>query len=106
MSPLYNYKIFSDPNLKKSIEKNLPEKLRKIFDKKIKYFSENPFYPSLNTKKYNVSKKTLKRLGVDGVWEFYINRHEYRCIFYTIDSEQKIIIINVGNHEQIKRKYS
>lgn len=106
MSPINNYEIFIHPNLKKSIEKNLPEKLRKIFDRKIEYFSENPFYPSLNTEKYNVSKKTLKRLGVDGVWEFYINRREYRCIFYTIDSEQKIIIVYVGKHKQIKRKYS
>lgn len=103
---LSEYEIFTSDDLKKSIDKNLPHELRKIFDKKMGYFARNPHYPSLNTKKYNVSNKTLKILGVDEVREFYINRREYRCIFYVIHSEKKIIIAEVGNHEQIKRKYS
>lgn len=103
---LNEYAIFTNSGLKKSIEKNLPSELRKIFDKKMGYFAKNPHHPSLNTKKCNVSDKTLEILGVDEVWEFYINRREYRCIFYTIFSEKKIIIVEVGNHEQIKRKYS
>lgn len=103
---LSEYEIFTNNGLKESIDKNLPCELRKIFDKKMGYFAKNRFYPSLNTKKCDVSSKTLKFLGVDGVWEFYINRREYRCIFYTIDSEKKIIIVEVLNHEQIKRKYS
>ena len=59
---LCNYGVFIDPNLKKYIDKNLPEELKKIFDEKIKYFANNPLHPSLNTKKYNASPKALKRL--------------------------------------------
>ena len=103
---LNEYKIFIDQDLKKSIDKNLPEILRKVFDRKMGYFSKNPFHPSLNTKKYNTCEATLKRLIVDEVWEFYINRKGYRCIFYVIHSEKRIIIADVGNHDQIKRKYS
>lgn len=103
---LSEYTIFTNNGLKESIEKNLPYELRKIFDKKMSYFANNPHHPSLNTKKCNVGDKTLKFLGVDEVWEFYINRRDYRCIFYTIHSEKKIIIAEVGNHKQIKRKYS
>ncbi len=99
---LSEYKIF----INNSLKENLPYELRKIFDRKMDYFAKNPFHPSLNTRKYSVSGKTLKFLGVDEVWEFYINRREYRCIFYTIHSEKKIIIAEVGNHEYIKRKYS
>jgi len=103
---LNEYVIFVDKDLKGCVEKNLPSELRKIFDEKMKYFAKNPYHPSLNTKKLNnVSSKTLKRLGIDEVWEFYINRREYRCIFYTIHCEKRIIIAEVGNLEQIKRKY-
>ena len=98
-----NYEIF----IPKNIRKSLPGvKLQKVFLKKMEYFSKNPFHPSLNTGKYGVSEKTLKRLGVDEVWEFYINRRDYRCIFYVIHRERKLEIAYIGSHNQIKRKYS
>jgi mRNA-degrading endonuclease RelE of RelBE toxin-antitoxin system len=103
---LNEYKIFIDPDLQKSVTKNLPECFRKVFNRKMVYFAENHHHPSLNTKKYNTCEKTLKRIGVDEVWEFYINRKNYRCIFYVIHEEKKIIIIDVGNHEQLKRRYA
>jgi len=101
-----HYNVFISPNLKGRIEENLPPELKGVFDRKVKYFSNNPFHPSLNTKKYNVSEKALKTIGIDEIWEFYINRYEYRCIFYVIHNEQKIIIVDVGNHRQIEKKYS
>lgn len=103
---LNKYEIFIHNDLEKNLEKNLPKHLRKIFDRKMEYFAKNPHHPSLNTKKYNTCKKTLERLDVDGVWEFYINRKEYRCIFYVIHKERKIIIADVGNHKQLEMKYS
>ncbi len=103
---LKQYKILIDDSLKKSIEKNLPFQLREVFDRKMQYFSKNPYHPSLNTKKYNACKKTLKRLGVDGVWEFYINRKKYRCIFYVIHEEKEIIIADVGSHDLLAKRYS
>lgn len=101
-----SYEMYALPKLEDSIQKNLPQHLRKILDRKLKYLSKNPFYPSLNTKKYDVSQKMLKILEVDEVWEFYINRHEYRCIFYVIHGEKKIIVAFVGNHDKIERRYS
>jgi len=103
---LNNYGIYTGSNLEKNIKKNLPDNYKEVFDRKLEYLSKNIFYPSLNTKKYGVCIKTLKRLGVDEVWEFYINRHNYRCIFYVIHSEEKIIIADAGNHDYLKKKYS
>lgn len=99
------YKIFVYSKFEKIIEKNLPKKYRKAFDEKIKYLSNNPNHPSLNTKKFNVSKKILSNLEVDEVWEFYINRKEYRCMFYVSHAEKKIEIAYVGNHTKVKNKF-
>ncbi|PWB38383.1 MAG: hypothetical protein C3F02_04410 [Parcubacteria group bacterium] len=99
------YKILLEQKLQKSIKNNLPQQLKEVFESKLKYLSKNPSYPSLNTKRYGVSKKILIKLGVSEVWEFYINGKEYRCIFYVSHGEKIIIIAYVGNHQQIKNKY-
>ena len=99
------YKVFIYSKLEKIIKKNLPEEYRKVFDEKIKYLSNNPNHPGLNTKKFNVSKKILSKLEVDEIWEFYINRKEYRCIFYISNIEKRIEIAYIGNHTQIKNKF-
>ena len=101
-----SYEVFIPQELEGVIQKNLPQQLRKVLERKIQYLANNPHYPSLNTKKYHVSEKKLRNFGVDEVWEFYINRHEYRCIFYVIHSEKKIIIAYVGNHKDIVRRYT
>ncbi len=99
------YKVLTHPDLQKSIDKNLPSNLRKVFDKKVKYLSSNIKHPSLNTKPYHVSEQKLKQLGVDKVFEFYINM-SFRCMFYVQNDEKQIILTFVGNHKQVKTKYS
>ena len=99
------YKVLVESKFKKIIQKNLPKEYREVFDEKIKYLSNNPEHPSLNTKRFNVNKKTLNDLGVDEVWEFYINRKQYRCIFYLSHIDEIIIIAYVGNHTQVKNKF-
>src|SRR3989344_2323626 len=99
-----SYSIVVDKKFHKYIEKNLPQQLKKVFDRKLGYLSENPSHPSLNTNPYNVSNKTLKYLGVDAVYEFYINRG-FRCIFYVIRAKKQIILAFVGNHEDVKRRF-
>jgi mRNA-degrading endonuclease HigB of HigAB toxin-antitoxin module len=69
------------------------------------YFQGNPNHPSLNTKTLTVSSKRLKELGVDQIYEFYINRKDYRCIFYVIHDTKEIIIAYIGNHTQVKNKF-
>ena len=100
-----SYSIYIEKRLDKSL-KGLPKQVQEVFSEKMEYFRKNPLHPSLNTKLYNVSKKALKELGVDQVYEFYINRKDYRCIFYVTHEPKEIIIAYVGNHTQIKNKYT
>lgn len=99
------YKILIDQKLDKYIRKNFPVEYREVFNEKLKYLASNPSHPSLNTKNYNISRKALKKMSINEVWEFYINRKEYRCVFYVSHSEEIIIIAYVGNHNQIRNKY-
>ena len=100
-----DYKVLVERKFKKIIRKNLPKEYREVFNEKIKYLSNNPEHPSLNTKQFHVGKKKLKDLGVDEVWEFYINRKQYRCIFYLSHIDKIIIIAYIGNHTQVKNKF-
>lgn len=105
---LSTYKIFISPELEKALDKRLPEQLHKTFEKKLDFFRQDRYYPSLNTKKLNVNQQILNQLRVDHVYEFKIN-DSYRCIFYVIDpkneNEGKIIIYDVGDHDYIIRKF-
>lgn len=98
-----SYTIYIEKRFDKCL-KSLPEDVREVFDSKMEYFRKNPSHPSLNTKMYSVSAKKLRELGVDQVYEFYINRKDYRCIFYVIQESKEIIIAYVGNHTQVKNK--
>ncbi len=98
-----SYTIFYEKRFQKSLD-DLPEEIKEVFNEKLKYFKNNPNHPSLNTKLYNVSKKKLKELDIDQVYEFYINRKDYRCVFYVRHSPKEIIIVCIGNHTQIKNK--
>ena len=101
-----SYTIYTEKRFEKILSK-LPKDVREVFDAKMNYFRQNPSHPSLNTKLYTVSKNKLKELGVDQIYEFYINRKDYRCIFYVIHEPNKeIIIAYVGNHTQIRNKYT
>ncbi len=99
------YSIFIERRFDRYLRK-LPSNIKDVFDEKLNYFKKNPSHPSLNTKPLSVSQKTLRSLGVDQIYEFYINRKEYRCVFYVIHEMKEIIIAFVGNHTQIKNKYS
>ena len=99
-----SYKVLTLSKFNKSIKKNLPRQLKGVLDRKIKYLAENPHHPSLNTKALRVSIQKCAQLGVDKVWEFYINR-DFRCIFYERSSDKEIILIMVGNHENVGRRF-
>ena len=98
------YEISYDKKFDDWIKKNLPHQYKKVLDRKLKYFRENPNHPSLNTKPYSgLTDKTKKQLGIDEVYEFYINRKGYRCLLYVIHETKEIIIVFIGNHDQIHR---
>ncbi|MCX6712178.1 MAG: hypothetical protein NT041_00615 [Candidatus Vogelbacteria bacterium] len=103
--PLDNsYAIFFEKRFQRIIA-GLPKDIKRVFDAKMGYFRDNPNYPSLNTKPLTVSIKKLKQLGVDQVYEFYINRKDYRCIFYVIHKSKEIIIADICNHIQVRNKF-
>ena len=97
------YTILIDSGLDKILKK-LPEDVRKVFNRKLEYFKSNPNHPSLNTKPYQVSEKFLKNLEIDQVFEFYINRRDYRCILYVSHLKKEVIIAFIGNHTQISNR--
>jgi hypothetical protein len=99
-----SYTIFYEKRFQRVLD-NLPEDVERAFDAKMLYFKNNPNHPSLNTKTLTVSKQKLKQLGVDQVYEFYINRKDYRCVFYVIHVSKEIIIAYIGNHTQVKNKF-
>ena len=99
-----SYKIFFERRFQRILD-DLPEDVRKAFDAKMDYFKDNPNHPSLNTKPLAISVKKLKQLGVDQVYEFYINRKDYRCVFYVTHEPKEIIIAFIGNHTQVRNKF-
>lgn len=99
-----NYKILVTKDFEKSLKKNLPPEVRKVFHRKLVYLTTNPDHPSLNTKQLMVSFQTLKRLEVDKVWEFRINM-SFRCVFYTKSKEKSIILALAGNHDLVNKKF-
>ncbi|MDP2593502.1 MAG: hypothetical protein Q8P52_02540 [bacterium] len=98
-----SYTIYVSTRFNKNLD-NLPRQIKELFDEKMEYFRKNPLHPSLNTKRYIVSQKKLRELGVDQVFEFYINRKDYRCVFYVAHGPKEIIIAFVGNHTQVRNK--
>lgn len=98
------YKILTDKKFNKILRKKLAPQLKKVFDKKLAYLIENPEHPSLNTKRYSASSKVLSQLGVDEIYEFYINM-SYRCVIYIKRDLKELIIAYVGTHENLKAKY-
>lgn len=99
------YSIKSTREFQKIVKKKLPKQLKKSLDRKIELFSSQLNYPSLNTKRLIVSEKFLKSQGIDEVWEFRINMG-FRCIFYVQEEEKTIILVFVGNHDDVKRLLS
>jgi mRNA-degrading endonuclease RelE of RelBE toxin-antitoxin system len=96
------YSVNATRDFDKIVRKKLTPQLKKALDQKIKLFSKKLNYPSLNTKKLNVSQRFLKSQNIDEVWEFRINMG-FRCIFYVDENEKQIILVFVGNHEDIRK---
>ena len=98
-----SYRICYEKKFEKWVKKNFPQKLKGVLDEKLRYFSENPNHPSLNTKPYTgVSRRVLKQLEIDAVFEFYVNM-DYRIILYISHVDKTIIIAFIGTHDEVRR---
>ncbi len=96
------YTVKYEDRFEKWVQKNLPQQIKKALDKKLEYFSNNPNYPSLNTKPYTgVSQQTLKRLEADAIYEFRINM-SYRCLIYVSHTKKELVLAYVGDHDEVR----
>ncbi|MBD3365930.1 hypothetical protein GF360_01150 [candidate division WWE3 bacterium] len=95
------YTILVSRKFNKYVKKKLPRSLKKALDRKVKFLAQNPYHTSLNTKKLKVSRRRLRDLEVDHVYEFRINMG-FRCVFYVRNKTKTIILARVGNHGDVR----
>lgn len=98
-----SYEIKTTVDLNKIIKKNLPTHLKKVLDRKLEFLADNPNHPSLHCKPYNVSDSFKNKLGVDEVYEFYINM-SFRCVIYIFHKKKQIVVAYVGDHNELKKR--
>ncbi|OGF76058.1 hypothetical protein A3H65_01820 [Candidatus Giovannonibacteria bacterium RIFCSPLOWO2_02_FULL_45_14] len=84
--------IFVTETFVKSYKK-LPEAVRRKADSKVRIFKNNPFHPSLRTKKLEPHHEE--------VWSFWIDR-DHRIKFRFADSTQAHFLF-IGNRKDIYR---
>jgi mRNA-degrading endonuclease RelE of RelBE toxin-antitoxin system len=86
-----NYIAFYSKTFQKEFEK-LSDVHREMVMKKIAMMEENPFYPSLRTKKMG---------GGTGYYESSINM-DIRILWY-FEGDRIIILTDVGHHDVLKK---
>lgn len=83
------YKLKFTKNFEKSLKK-LSANEQKAIAQKLKLLIQDPFYPSLRTKKIQ---------GLDGIFEMSVNM-DIRII-WKYDGDIIILLIDVGHHKDI-----
>ena len=99
------YQIIESDQLEKSSGRLNEAELR-VYKEKLTYLSRNPRHPSLSTKPLHPSSKRKKQLaqqGVSQVYEFYINRKQWRCILYIYDEQKVVYVVGIMNHGEVIR---
>ena len=84
-------KIHTAPQFKKSIQK-IPYRTQTAFQKKLKLFRQDPFYPPLKTHKLSGKMKSYYSFSVS---------YSYRVLFKFL-SKNEALFINIGTHEIYK----
>ena len=69
----------------------LPERIKKLAEKQIDYFTSDRLHPSLNVEKISPKNKQLWSLRID---------KKYRIVFQNLSSEA-VIFLAVGEHDWI-----
>ena len=83
------YKLKYTKEFEKGL-KSLTKQEQKLVANKLKLFVQNPFYPSLRTKKVQ---------GIDNVFELSVNR-DIR-ILWKYENGIIILLLDVGHHQEI-----
>ena len=84
-------RIYSAPQFEKSIQK-IPYRIQIIFQKKLKLFRQDPFYPSLKTHKLSGKMKNYYSFSIT---------YSYRVLFKFSD-KNSALLVNIGTHEIYK----
>lgn len=90
---LIMYKIRYTKEFEKSL-KTLTKQEQKLVANKLKLLIQNPFYPSLRTKKVQ---------GFDDVFEMSVNM-DIR-ILWKYEEGVIVLLLNVGHHKDMLRKF-
>lgn len=85
------FRITYTPRFEKNFKK-LSDKERAQFKKKLKIFVENPFHPSLRTKRIQ---------GTEDLFEFSVNM-DIRVIWY-YENDEIVMIVDIGHHDILKK---
>ncbi|MCL2574231.1 MAG: cytotoxin [Defluviitaleaceae bacterium] len=88
------YKLVSSKSFEKSIKKFSKKEQRAIYSK-LQILENNPFYPSLRTKKV----LRLKNIFEDDVFESSVNM-DIR-IFWRYQDGKIILLVNVSHHDML-----
>lgn len=86
------YKIKFTNTFEKNLKKLSPNTQKQVAQK-LKILIQNPFYPSLRTKKVQ---------GLNGVFEMSVNM-DVR-ILWKYEQDIILLILNIGRHKNILRK--
>lgn len=73
--------------------KKLPPHIQDSFDKKIKIFSQDPFFPLLETHKLHGN--------LDSYYTFYL-KDGFRVLF-EFQNNSVALLVNIGNHNDYER---
>ena len=84
-------KIYTASQFKKSVQK-IPHRVQITFQKKLKLFRQDPFYPSLKTHKLSGKMKSRYSFSIT---------YSYRVVFEFL-GENEVLFINIGTHEIYK----
>lgn len=85
------FRITYTPRFEKNFKK-LSDKERAQFKKELKIFVENPFHPSLRTKRIQ---------GTEDLFEFSVNM-DIRVIWY-YENDEIVMIVDIGHHDILKK---
>jgi len=81
-------KIYTAPQFKKSVQK-IPYRIQITFQKKLKLFRQDPFYPSLKTHKLSGKMRNHYSFSVT---------YSYRVLFKFLD-ENSVFLVNISAHK-------
>ena len=91
-------------SVKKDLEKQKDKKLKHKLKKQLARFKENPYHPSLNTKRYHFIKADEYIL-----WEIRIDRNQRAILKQDLENGMptgRFTVVAIGEHDILKKFFN